>query len=119
MKRLIFNQQAIWNNAIFLLRCWVGVIFIRYGFSLWHQNNMRLKFFLKNSKIKKNRFFLLTFFKNSISRAHYYHFLHSIRPKYSSQFLVSHTKRIFEKSQNEKNFFSDTEDVNFFRKKIP
>ncbi len=40
MKRLIFNQQAIWNNAIFLLRCWVGVIYIYYGLSLWHQSNM-------------------------------------------------------------------------------
>jgi putative oxidoreductase len=40
MKRLIFNQQAIWNNAIFLLRVWIGVIFIRYGLSIWHQSNM-------------------------------------------------------------------------------
>ena len=40
MKRLIFNQQAIWNNAIFLLRVWIGVIFIRYGLSIGHQSNM-------------------------------------------------------------------------------
>ncbi len=41
MKRLILNQQAIWSNSIFLLRCWVGVIFIRYGLSIWHQSKMQ------------------------------------------------------------------------------
>jgi putative oxidoreductase len=41
MNKLLFEQQAIWNNAIFLLRVWVGVIFIRYGLSIWHQSNMQ------------------------------------------------------------------------------
>jgi putative oxidoreductase len=41
MKRVILNQQAIWSNSIFLLRCWVGIIFIRCGLSIWHQSNMQ------------------------------------------------------------------------------
>ena len=53
----------------------------------------------------------------NISRTHYYRFLHSIRPKYSSQFLVSHTKRIFGKSQNMKNFFFWTRRKSFFSAK--
>ena len=41
MKKLLFGQQTIWNNVIFLLRFWVGIIFIRYGLSIWHQSNMQ------------------------------------------------------------------------------
>jgi putative oxidoreductase len=40
MKKLLFGQEAIWNNAIILLRVWVGVIFIYHGLSIWHQSNM-------------------------------------------------------------------------------
>jgi len=40
MKKLIFSQQAIWNNAIFLLRVWVGVIFISHGMSVLHQSKV-------------------------------------------------------------------------------
>ena len=40
MNKLLFDQQAIWNNAVFLLRVWVGAIFIRYGLSIWHQSNI-------------------------------------------------------------------------------
>lgn len=40
MKELIFSESAIWSNTMFLLRCWVGIIFIRYGLSMWHQSNM-------------------------------------------------------------------------------
>ena len=41
MKKLIFSQQAIWYNAIFLLRAWVGVIFIYHGLSVLHQSNVQ------------------------------------------------------------------------------
>lgn len=41
MKRLIFDQQAVWSNAILLLIVWVGVIFISHGLSIWHQSNMQ------------------------------------------------------------------------------
>ena len=41
MKKLIFNQQPIWSNAILLLRVWVGVIFISHGLSIWHQSHMQ------------------------------------------------------------------------------
>src|SRR5688572_5477820 len=41
MKRFIFNQQAIWNNPILLLRIWVGVIFITHGLSIWDQSSMQ------------------------------------------------------------------------------
>ena len=40
MKRLLFSQQAIWNNAIFLLRVWVGVIFISHGLSVLDQSKV-------------------------------------------------------------------------------
>ena len=40
MYRLLFGQQAIWNNAILLLRVWVGVIFIYHGLSIWHPSSM-------------------------------------------------------------------------------
>ncbi len=36
MESLIFNQSAIWNNAICLLRIWCGIIFIKYGLSILH-----------------------------------------------------------------------------------
>lgn len=41
MKKLLFGQQAIWDNAILLIRVWVGVIFIYHGLSIWHQSNMQ------------------------------------------------------------------------------
>ena len=40
MKRLLFRQEAIWSNAIFLLRVWVGVIFISHGLSVFHQGKV-------------------------------------------------------------------------------
>lgn len=40
MFKLLFGQQALWANTIFLLRVWVGVIFVRYGLSMFHDNNM-------------------------------------------------------------------------------
>ncbi len=36
MKKLLFSQDALWTNAILLLRVWVGVIFVCYGVSLFH-----------------------------------------------------------------------------------
>jgi len=36
MKNSIFNNSAIWSNAICLLRIWCGVVFIRYGLSIFH-----------------------------------------------------------------------------------
>jgi putative oxidoreductase len=36
MKGLIFNQSALWSDAICLLRIWCGIIFIRYGLSILH-----------------------------------------------------------------------------------
>lgn len=41
MNKLLFGKQAIWDNAIYLLRVWVGVIFIYHGLSIWHQSNMQ------------------------------------------------------------------------------
>jgi putative oxidoreductase len=40
MKKIIFTQQSLWANAIFLLRVWIGVIFIRYGLSVLHYRSM-------------------------------------------------------------------------------
>lgn len=40
MFKLLFGQQALWTSATFFLRVWVGVIFVRYGLSLFHDNNM-------------------------------------------------------------------------------
>jgi putative oxidoreductase len=40
MFKLLFKQQALWSNAIFFLRIWVGIIFVRYGLSLFHNINM-------------------------------------------------------------------------------
>src|SRR6185437_3988355 len=40
MLKLFFGQQAVWTGATFFLRVWVGIIFIRYGLSLFHENNM-------------------------------------------------------------------------------
>jgi putative oxidoreductase len=40
MFKLLFGRQTLWTNAIFLLRIWVGVIFVRYGLSLFHSVNM-------------------------------------------------------------------------------
>lgn len=39
-ERLLVKSQVLQKNAIFLLRVWIGVIFIRYGLSIWHQRNM-------------------------------------------------------------------------------
>ncbi len=36
----LFGQKALWTNGIFFLRVWVGVIFVRYGLSLFHDSNM-------------------------------------------------------------------------------
>lgn len=58
MKKLIFDPQAIWNNAIFLLRVWVGVIFISHGLSIWHQSNMQS--FAENLKTENIPFPLLS-----------------------------------------------------------
>lgn len=40
MKRFIFSQSALWSNSICLLRIWCGVIFIKYGYSILHENAM-------------------------------------------------------------------------------
>jgi len=40
MMRLLFTDEPLWTNALFLLRVWVGVIFIRYGLSLLHPTSM-------------------------------------------------------------------------------
>ncbi len=40
MFKLLFGQQALWTSATFFLRVWVGVIFVRYGLSLFDNNNM-------------------------------------------------------------------------------
>jgi len=39
-KKLLPEQGPIRENAIALLRVWVGVIFVRYGLTLFHGNNM-------------------------------------------------------------------------------
>jgi uncharacterized membrane protein YphA (DoxX/SURF4 family) len=41
MYKLLLGQQAIWNNAIVLLRIWVGVIFVYHGVSIFHPNSMQ------------------------------------------------------------------------------
>jgi uncharacterized membrane protein YphA (DoxX/SURF4 family) len=41
MYKLILGQQAIWNNAIVLLRVWVGVIFVYHGLSIFNSGNMQ------------------------------------------------------------------------------
>lgn len=36
-----FSKRKLFeNNATLLLRIWTGLIFIRYGLSVWHQANM-------------------------------------------------------------------------------
>lgn len=40
MKKLLLGQEPIWEHAIAFLRIWVGVIFVRYGLTLFHGNNM-------------------------------------------------------------------------------
>jgi len=40
MYKLLFGQQALWTSATLFLRVWVGVIFVRYGLSLFHDSNM-------------------------------------------------------------------------------
>ncbi|HTF05533.1 MAG TPA: DoxX family protein [Bacteroidia bacterium] len=40
MNKFLFGHEAIWKNAIFLLRVWTGVIFIRYGLSIWSPDKM-------------------------------------------------------------------------------
>ena len=39
-EKMFYKQQVLEKNAIFLLRVWVGVIFIHHGLSIWHQSNM-------------------------------------------------------------------------------
>ena len=41
MKKYLLGQQPIWDNAIILLRVWVGVIFIYHGQSILHQDSMQ------------------------------------------------------------------------------
>src|SRR5688572_23937053 len=36
MKKLLFSQEALWSDAIILLRVWIGVIFISHGLSVLH-----------------------------------------------------------------------------------
>ena len=38
-KRLI-GQHALWTSPTLFLRVWVGVVFVRYGLSLFHDDNM-------------------------------------------------------------------------------
>jgi uncharacterized membrane protein YphA (DoxX/SURF4 family) len=38
--KILFGQQALSTGATFFLRVWVGVIFVRYGLSLFHHSNM-------------------------------------------------------------------------------
>ena len=38
--KALFGQQALTTGATFFLRIWVGVIFVRYGLSLFQDNNM-------------------------------------------------------------------------------
>ena len=38
--KVLFGQQTLWTGATFFLRVWVGVIFVRYGLSLFHNSNM-------------------------------------------------------------------------------
>jgi uncharacterized membrane protein YphA (DoxX/SURF4 family) len=39
--KIIFGREALWSGTTFFLRIWVGVIFIRYGLSLFHGNAMQ------------------------------------------------------------------------------
>jgi len=41
MKKWLFGTEPVWSDALFLLRVWVGVIFVYHGLSIWDQNNMR------------------------------------------------------------------------------
>ena len=41
MKKYLLGQQPIWDNAIILLRVWVGVIFIYHGQSILHHDSMQ------------------------------------------------------------------------------
>ncbi len=41
MKKILLGQESIWNNAILLLRVWIGVIFIYHGISIFHLSNMQ------------------------------------------------------------------------------
>lgn len=38
MKAFLFSPSALWKNSICLLRIWCGIIFIRYGSSILHEN---------------------------------------------------------------------------------
>ena len=40
MNRFIFSKEALWQDAISLVRIWCGVIFIRYGLSLFSPTSM-------------------------------------------------------------------------------
>jgi len=41
MFKLLFGQRTELTSATFFLRIWVGVIFVRYGLSLFHETNMQ------------------------------------------------------------------------------
>lgn len=40
MIKFLFGQKALWPNATLLLRVWMGIIFVRYGLSLFHESNI-------------------------------------------------------------------------------
>jgi uncharacterized membrane protein YphA (DoxX/SURF4 family) len=40
MADLFFGSKALWNNSIVLLRIWCGVIFIKYGLTILHNNSV-------------------------------------------------------------------------------
>lgn len=41
MYKILLGQQAIWNNAIVLLRIWVGVIFVYHGISIFDADKIQ------------------------------------------------------------------------------
>lgn len=52
MHKVLFGTEAIWSNAIFLLRVWVGVIFVYHGLSIFYEKNMQgFETFLRGENI--------------------------------------------------------------------
>jgi putative oxidoreductase len=41
MSKLLFDKDGYWNGAIFLLRMWIGVIFVSHGTSIWSGDSMQ------------------------------------------------------------------------------
>ncbi|HYC87379.1 MAG TPA: DoxX family protein [Chryseosolibacter sp.] len=41
MKTVLLWPGVYWNDAIVLLRVWIGIIFISHGLSIWSPENMR------------------------------------------------------------------------------